>query len=170
MSDALRAPQPENEEQKAISAILEQDAVGRARAAQVEARRAHAGRAGGVITAVLAATALYLWLGDPPFLRVRHEPELSEASLQAGARFTLYLLGCRIEEHRRRNGALPDDLSQLGSVPADVVYMRRGESFYVLTCSAVNPSIRYDSEFGNLSQLAGASLRVVGSIAAEGRP
>lgn len=169
MSNAQRAPQPENEQQKAISAILERDAIGRARIAQVEAKRARAGRWGGAIAAMLAAAAIYLWIGDPPFLRKRREPEPPASKLQAGARFTLYLLGCRIEEYRRKHGAPPDDLSQLGSVPADVAYMRRGEGFYVLTYAGVNPPIRYDSEFGNLGQLAGASLHVVGSIAEEGK-
>lgn len=170
MSQPLRSTEDGAEEQKAISAILERDAAMKQRMAAIDVKRAQTSRWGGAFAVVLALGAIYLWVGDPPFLRRAPVAGPPPATLHAGARFTLYLLGCRIEEFRRARGRLPDRLDALGSVPEHVSYVRRGEDYYVLRYDNSEPALIYDSEFGNLAQLSGLSMQTLGVMGPEKKP
>ncbi len=175
MSQSLPRPPLDggSEEQKAISAILERDSALKARIAAIEARRERDTRrasVGSVLVIVLALAAAYLWFGDPPFLRRKPVPGPSPSSLHAGARFSLYLLGCRLEEFRLKHGRLPDRLDALGSVPAAVSYERIDRRNYVLRYTGVQPPIVYDSSMGNLSQLTGLAVESLGVSVSENRP
>jgi hypothetical protein len=172
MNAPLRQPAPPDarEEQRAVSAILERDADMRARIAKLEADRARPRPWMGVLVGALLAGGAYVWFGDPPFLREKRPEPPPARQLHAGARFAMYLVACRIEDYRVRHGTTPADLRRLGSVPDGITYLRRTDRYYVLRYGGLEEPIVYDSEFGNLAQLSGASLDVIGTLAPDKQP
>jgi len=71
----------------------------------------------------VAAFAAYVWFGRPEFIWGPGVKPLPVAQSEAGLRWSMYLLGHRVEAYYRAHGEYPSSLAEVGDSVAGVSYV-----------------------------------------------
>ena len=128
MGEPLRAPAPEQDARRDARDAL-REIMKRHVAMQAEPRSRRRTNIQAIAAIVLCAATIYLWVGNPSWLRepdLTPTPEYSDASL----RWCVYVTSQRIEQYRLAHLRLPASLMQTGSVPHGIDYVRIDDQRY----------------------------------------
>lgn len=93
----------------------------------------------------LAALNLYLWLGDPQWLRFKGPPMPTYQYYQDGYRMAAYIQAQRVEDFRRRAGRLPQRVEEVRNPVRGVSYTRVSPTQYQVTAGRGQARVVYDS-------------------------
>jgi len=93
----------------------------------------------------LAVLAVYLLIAPPAFVTVNPIEGPDLASQEVNLRGAMWTVAQRIESYRIQHGAAPVNLSDAGSVPAGIDYIRRGDNAYHLVATVGDTPVVYDS-------------------------
>jgi len=112
-----------------------------------------------VLTALMAAFTLYAWIGRPAFIWgppiTPPPPEVQEANL----RMAMFLMGMRVDKHRKEHRAFPESLAELGDSVRGMTYLRLSDSTFELRGKAANREVvfrndmRADEFLGNTKEV-----------------
>lgn len=157
----------EHERARALAAVLRDQAERADHAAEAEVRRARRARVRrGVLTAVWIGVA-YVWLGNPPGLRVEPPPEASVSEEARSLRVNVFLQTQRIEAYRRDEGRLPYVLQEAGPPFPGMTYRRRDSRFYEIEAGSERVSLYYASERSPLD-FVGEAADVLTAVPGDG--
>jgi hypothetical protein len=163
LSEALRDPGPHEREtaaeresrerelehaeaEAAVAAVMGHVAQKAARAERQAARASARPRPlKPLLLLGLAALNLYLWLGDPQWLRFQGPPLPTYQYYQDGYRMAAYLQAERVEEFRRRAGRLPQRVEEVRNPVRGVSYTRVSSSQYQVSAGHGQARVMYDS-------------------------
>ena len=146
------------EAERAVFEVLERVEQKRAAIELAEAKRAprrmHVKE---LLLLALCAFNLYVWLGDPPWLRLPPPPTPNFQYYADGYRVAVALQRERIEAFRLKHGRLPLTVSQAGA-PIEGVDFQPADSLAYLLLAGEGPSrVVYDSN-DSLEKFLGESL------------
>ncbi len=108
---------------------------------------------------VLLALCLAIWIA--PSLMPPREPSLSPATMEQGARLTLYLASLKIREYNDVHKRLPPNLAQAGVDSTGIVYWRSTDSAFELSTRVQGTRLVYKSTQPD-SAFLGPQLRIRG--------
>ena len=188
MSDALRAPEPEEpDESELAQAPLTPEEVARARELE-EAQAAVVAVMDGVaeknriiaekeargpkrpkplklvLLLLLVASNLYLWLGNPEWLKFKEPAAPAMEYYQDSWKMAAYLQAQRIEEYRKDTGKVPVKVDDVRYPVHGVDYTRVSDQQYQLAAGKGASRVVYDSS-QPLTQWIGRSIIRLGLIA-----
>ena len=107
----------------------------------------------------LLALCSAIWIA-PSFIPSR-EPTLSQATLEQGAKLTLYLASLRVREYLETNSRLPASLPQAGVDSAGINYLRNSRTVFELSTQVQGTRLLYRSTMPD-SVFLGPNLRIPG--------
>ena len=93
----------------------------------------------------LAVLAVYLLIAPPAFVTVNPIEGPDLATQEVNLRGAMWTVAQRIESYRIQHGAAPANLSDAGSVPPGIDYIRRGDNAYHLVATVGETPVIYDS-------------------------
>lgn len=160
-AEHAHAPAAEPDPGDTIRAVMARDREVRARIASVANTPRASSRALAIVTAVATAASLYLWFGDPAWLRFSDARAVDPVRRARAARAAVYLAASRVEQFRATAGRLPLSIEETGPPVAGVRYVRADDRQYQILCDAVDPEVRYHSS-ENLSRFLGSTLADLG--------
>ena len=118
----------------------------------------------GLLLLTLLLLNLYVWLGNPEWLRFR-QPELPSIDYyEASWKMAVYLQRQRIEEYRHEKGHIPASAQQAGQPVTGVRYTPIEQKDYQLAAGAGEKQVVYHST-DSLSVVMGHTLLQMGLIA-----
>jgi len=131
MGEPARAPQTEadarRDARQTLRAVME-----RAVEMQAEPPPKAPSRVVPAVAIILALASVYLWFGNPSWLRdpdLTPPPEYQDASV----RWAVYVTSQRVEQYRIQHGKLPSSLMETGSTPDGIEYQRSADDHYQIT-------------------------------------
>ena len=111
------------------------------------------------VVPLLGVICLAIWIA-PSLMPPREQP-VSPATLEQGARLTLYLASLRVRGYLDANKRLPADLMQAGVDTTGIAYTRSADSVYELSTHIQGTRLVYRSTLPD-SVFLGPNLRIKG--------
>jgi hypothetical protein len=110
----------------------------------------------------LAVLAVYLLIAPPRWVTVNPIEPPDLASQEASIKVAMYFQAQRIDTYRNQHGAAPVNLSDAGSFPPEIDYIRRGDDAYQLVARVGETAVVYDSTEPDASFAEAAATRLAG--------
>lgn len=110
----------------------------------------------------LAVLAVYLLIAPPRWVTVNPIDPPDLASQEQSMRVAMYFQAQRIESYRVQHGTAPVNLSDAGSAPAEIEYVRRGDNAYQLVATVGETAVIYDSTEPDASFAEAAAAKLQG--------
>jgi hypothetical protein len=117
-----------------------------------------------ILLGSLLALNLYLWLGDPEWLRFREPSAPSIDYYQNSWKLAVVLQRQRIEEYRKETGAIPANARQAGQPVHGVQYTPIDRSSTYELAAGAGPSQVVYRSTDSLSTLVGRALVRIGLV------
>lgn len=110
----------------------------------------------------LAVLAVYLLIAPPAFVTVNPIEGPDLASQEHNLRGAMWMVAQRIDSYRIQYGTAPANLSDAGSAPSGIDYIRRGDNAYHLVATVGETAVVYDSTNPDASFAQAAQSRLSG--------
>jgi hypothetical protein len=110
----------------------------------------------------LAVLALYLLIAPPRWVTVNPIEPPDLATQEESLRGAMWMVAQRIESYRVTNGQAPVSLTEAGSAPPEIEYIRRGQNDYQLLATVGETAVLYDSTEPDPSFAEAAAKRLAG--------
>jgi hypothetical protein len=111
------------------------------------------------IVPLLVALCSAIWIA--PSLMPPREPVLSPATLEQGAKLTLYLASLKVKNYHATHNRLPPTLTQAGVDTTGIGYVRSSDSVFELSTRVLGSRLVYRSTLPD-SLFLGSNLRLRG--------
>lgn len=160
-SEEPRQVSPEAERARALAEVM-RDQEMRARAhVRAEVRRAQRSRLRRRALVALWIGIAYVWLANPPWLRIESPPPQPLSEEATALRLNVFLQAQQIEAYRAQRGRLPYILEEVGPPFPGMEYRRRDSRTYEVEGAAARVRIRYDSQRSPLDFVGSAAELLV---------
>lgn len=145
--EAERQAAAKREAEQAVAAVMQREEVKARLRMDREARLGRVKRDPRKALALLALSAfnLYVWLGDPEWLRFTPPPAPTYDYYVKGWQMAVAMQADRIETYRATKGVAPADPREAGQPVRGVTYTRRGAAAYTLAAGEGRARVTYDS-------------------------
>jgi len=145
--EAVRQAAAQREAEQAVADVMQREEVKSRLRAEREARMGRVRRdpRKALVLLALSAFNLYVWLGDPQWLRFATPPPPTYDYYVKGWQMAVAMQADRIETYRARQGIAPRDPREAGQPVRGVTYTRRGATAYALAAGEGRARVTYDS-------------------------
>ena len=110
----------------------------------------------------LAVLAVYLLIAPPRWVTVNPIEAPDLAIQEQSLRGAMWMVAQRIESYRIEHGRIPANLSDTGSAPPEIDYVRGGDDEYQLVATVGETAVLYDSAEPDPSFAEAAAQRLAG--------